>query len=117
MNRRKVVVYLAGKYSGDIHENIAQARAKAIELWNIGYTVICPHLNTIHFEIDCDIEYAEYIKGDQEILRRCDAIFMLEGWEQSSGAVKEYEEAMILGVPIFYDIEGLETWYHGKPTT
>jgi hypothetical protein len=97
-----MIAYISGKYSGNIEENIENARKVAIELWEKGYSVLCPHLNTIHFELDCKCTYEDYIKGDLELLARCDAIVMLQGWNGSKGAVREKEFAQSLGMPIYY---------------
>lgn len=94
-----MIIYLAGKYTGDIDANIAAARKVAIELWEKGYTVICPHLNCAHFEQDCKCEYYEYLQGDFEIIERCDAVVMLPGWHDSVGSKREFEHA------ILYDVE------------
>lgn len=109
---RNKVVYVSGKYSGDIEHNIQVARRYAIKLWEIGFTVFCPHLNTQHFEKDCDISYEDYIAGDLEIVRRCDAIFMLPGWIGSKGAIQERLEASRQGIPIFHfhKLEDLVKW-------
>jgi len=102
-----MVVYLAGKYSGDIDANIAAARNVAIDLWERGYAVICPHLNTAHFEVDCKCRYEEYLARDCEILKRCDAIVMLPGWKESRGANSERRLAQQLGLLIYDDPERL----------
>jgi hypothetical protein len=94
-----VIVYLAGKYSGEVDANIASARKIAIELWEKGYTVVCPHLNTAHFEVDCSCRYDDYMNGDYEIIGRCDAVVMLPNWHDSPGAKLEFEYA------ILHDIE------------
>ena len=116
LTKRKIIVYVAGKYSGDISGNIHKARQTAIKLWELGYTVFCPHLNTVHFEIDCKCQYDDYILGDLEILERCDVILMLDNWESSRGAMSEHEFAELKKIPIFYKIEDLERWYNEKPT-
>lgn len=97
-----MVVYISGRYSGEIVENIDIARRVAIELWEQGFSVLTPHLNTYHFETDCNCKYDDYIRGDLEMLSRCDAIIMLQGWNQSKGATKEREYAKYLGLPIYY---------------
>lgn len=97
-----MIIYISGKYSGNIEENIEIARKVAIELWEKGYSVVCPHLNTVHFELDCKCVYEDYINGDLEILARCDAIIMLQGWNGSNGATMEKEFAKSLGIPIYY---------------
>jgi len=100
MNPRNKVIYVAGPYtpwnvgeylSSSIDNNIEIARQFAIRLWQKGFTVICPHLNTAHFEQDCPCKYDDYLQGDLELLSRCDAIFMLPNWEYSTGAKMEYE--------------------------
>jgi CTP synthase (UTP-ammonia lyase) len=101
-----MIIYISGKYTDDTQEkidvNIALARKHAIKLWEAGYTVICPHLNTANFEKDCKIEWNEYIKGDLEIISKCDAILMLHKWEESKGATIERQYARNNGIPIFY---------------
>lgn len=96
-----MIIYLAGKYTGDVDRNIADARKVAVACWEKGYATICPHLNTSHFEIDCGATYEDYMKGDMEILLRCDAIVMLPGWEDSPGARMERECAIQYGTPVY----------------
>lgn len=115
MTRRRVLIYLSGKYSGNVPENIENAKRVARKLWDIGYTVICPHTNTEYFENDCcKCKYEDLIEGDLVILRRVDVVFMLEGWQESRGAVEEHNEAAFQGIPIFYTIEQLEDWFNSK---
>ena len=95
------VVYISGKYSGDIDTNIQKAREIAIKLWESGYAVICPHLNSSHMELDCKASYEQFLAGDVEILRRCDAIIMLPEWEQSKGAWIEWKDARARKIPIY----------------
>lgn len=93
-----MIVYLSGKYSGEIDDNIAAARTIAIELWERGYTVLCPHLNTANFEIDCEADYRDYLIGDMEMIAACDAVVMLPGWEDSKGARLERDFALECGM-------------------
>ena len=97
---RNIVLYVSGPYRGDVDKNIAAARAAAIELWELGYAVICPHLNTANFQNDCHIEDGEYILGDLEILKRCDGMIMLPGWETSEGACAEMRHAVDLNMKV-----------------
>jgi hypothetical protein len=54
MELRGFLTYVAGPYSADtpkgIDENIKRAKDYAIQIWEIGMTAICPHLNTMNFE-------------------------------------------------------------------
>lgn len=112
-DKRELVVYVAGLYSrnkrGGIandkekEENIQMARDAAVRLWEDGYTVICPHLNTTFFERDCNCSYEDYITGDLEIVKRCDIIYMLKGWELSPGALREFTLAKQLNKTILYE--------------
>lgn len=45
-----------------------------------------------------------------EAVKLCDAIYMLPGWENSKGAVKEYKEATKHKIPAFTSVEGLMCW-------
>lgn len=96
------VVYTAGKYSGNINENIAQARKVAIELWEAGLAVICPHLNTANFEVDCLCEYDDYMSGDLSIIKNVDAVIMLPSWHESKGANLEHDFALRNKIPVYY---------------
>lgn len=89
MNLRKKIVYIAGAYSGNVEDNILTAREAAIKVWELGFTVICPHLNTAHFDKDCKCRYEDYIEGDLQILERCDILLMLPNWHKSKGATEE----------------------------
>jgi intein/homing endonuclease len=96
-----MLVYIAGKYRGDVDANIAAARKVAIELWEMGHVAICPHLNTAHFEQDCHVTDGVYLSGDLDILARCDAVVMVPGWQESVGARDEYDFAEYRGIPIY----------------
>ena len=101
------VIYLSGKYNSDtfdgITENIMFARKVAVNLWEQGYAVLCPHMNTAHFEVDTTkVTYDDWLKGDLEMLLRCDAIIMLPEWEKSSGAKMEKKLAEKYEIPVFY---------------
>jgi len=105
-SKRSEVVYISGPYSnggGTIEENITRARKVAIRYWEMGYTVICPHLNTINFENDCKLDWEDYVEGDLELIRRSDIIIMLAGWGNSAGATTEHAEARRLNKIVVYD--------------
>ncbi len=108
MSRR--IVYVAGAYRDSgyngVWENIMQARIVARQLWSIGFVAICPHTNTIMMDGE-DISPDTFLEGGLEILRRCDAIFMLSGWEKSAGAAREWELAKELDLPVIYQDDGM----------
>ena len=107
------VIYVAGKYTGktksEISDNIAKAEEAAIQLWKLGWAVFCPHKNTSHFEIYekvAGITYDTWINGGLELLSRCDAIFLLDDWEESNGSLKEKMDAVEQGIPVFFQEGG-----------
>ena len=47
------VIFISGPYRGDsIDDNIDHASDIAQRLWKAGWAVICPHMNSMHFEED-----------------------------------------------------------------
>ena len=59
-------------------------------------------------------EYEDYIKHSLEMLRHCDAIYLMPGWETSEGVKRELAEAALLGRPVFECIEDLQAWIGGR---
>lgn len=106
------VVYIAGPYRAasewQVLENIRRAESLALEAWKLGAAVICPHKNTAFFGGAAPDE--TWLKGDLEILGRCDAILCVPGWEQSVGAKGEVQLARSLGLPVFQLISELQSW-------
>lgn len=96
------VAYIAGPYRANtvsgIVDNIRKAEAVAIEYWKKGYAVICPHKNTALLDGVCNDDV--WLKGDIEIMKRCDVIVMVPGWAKSTGATDEYNIAVSLGMEI-----------------
>lgn len=94
------VVYIAGPFRAanawEIEQNIRKAEEAALALWRSGYAVICPHANTRFFQGAAPDDV--WLEGDLEILRRCDVICALPGWENSVGAVAEVNLARDLGL-------------------
>lgn len=94
------LVYISGKYRGashnEVYENIQTARRHAVTLWECGYAVICPHLNTQFMEGLCSEK--KFLKGDLVILSKCDYIYMLPNWKDSKGARVEYKFAKDHGI-------------------
>lgn len=103
------VIYIAGRYRADTEwgliENIRHAEREALKLWKAGWAAICPHKNTAHFggAFNDGQRHEMWLIGDLEILRRCDAIYMLSNYRQSEGALKELELAKELNLEIIYE--------------
>ena len=107
------VIYVAGPYNGkdhlDIQQHILNASKVAIECWKKGWAVICPHKNTAGFEAyeGENIKWQTWIDGDIELLKRSDAIVMVEGWEESKGATMEFEFALKHRIPTYTSVNNV----------
>ena len=114
---RDKLVFISGKYTADtpkeIERNIQVARKANIAVWDAGFTGISPHMNTARFEKDCSCKYFEYILGDLHILKRCDAVYQLEGWQTSMGAQVEWLVAKMLKIPIVASTTELMNAFNG----
>ena len=106
------LIFVIGPYRATtewgVHENIAKAEAVALQLWRLGFSVICPHKNTAWFGGACPDEV--WLEGDKEQLRRCDAAFCVEGSENSRGAQGEIALAKSRGIPLFHSFEEIDAW-------
>jgi len=103
------VVYIAGPFraanSWEMEQNIRRAEEYALEVWRMGHACVCPHTNTRFFQGAADDSV--WLEGDLEILRRCDVVLMVPGWERSSGARAERDEAYIRGLYVYHTLSEL----------
>lgn len=104
------IIYIAGKYGAKTEwgliENIRHAEDIARKLWLEGWAVICPHKNTAHFGglwYSNGKDSEKFLTGDLEILKRCDAIYMMKDWRWSKGAKMEHNLAEQLGLEVYYE--------------
>ena len=104
-------VYVAGAYSDvnpdNIKANIATARIFTVKLWNNGFGVLCPHLNSAGMEIDSTAPYETYTAFYLRMIPHCDMLFMLPNWHSSDGARNELNLATKLNIPVYFDINRL----------
>jgi len=107
---RKFMVYVAGRYTTDAREgreaNVAIADVVGRELLGLGFIPIIPHKISCHWDDDpilCAKGFDDPQKWLEEfcfpLLRRCDAVFLCPGWENSTGAKAESVEACRLRLP------------------
>lgn len=100
------LAFISGPYRGktisDVVANIRHAEKYAIQYWQDGYAVICPHKNTALF--DGLAPDRVWLDGDMEMLRRCDLCVMIPGWSNSVGARAEHTLAKELGVEVVYEL-------------
>ena len=101
------LIYIAGPYRSrteyGLELNIRAAERAAARLWREGWAVICPHKNSAHMGGVAPDRV--FLDGDLEILRRCDAIYMLKKWELSTGAKDELKLARKLKLEVLFEGE------------
>lgn len=107
------VVYIAGPFRGanawDIENNIRRAENLALQVWQTGLAAaLCPHTNTRFFQGAAPDEV--WLKGDLEMLKRCDAVLLTWDWKDSVGVTKEVAYAKHCGIPVFEEFQHLQAW-------
>ena len=99
------IAFISGPYrptnGKTVLQNIRHAEKYAIKYYQLGYATICPHLNTAFFDGLAD-DWV-WLKGDIEILKRCDVIVMIPGWKGSMGSKEERIIAEEYGLEIIYE--------------
>lgn len=111
---RRPMVYLAGPYtSPDPVENTHKVIRLAAELVDEGLvTPVVPHLTLLWHLVDPrPLEF--WYAYDVAMLRRCDALYRIEG--ESTGADREANYASTAGIPVFTDRDELRRWAAAWP--
>lgn len=92
-------VYIAGPMTGLPEFNFPAFHAAADAWREAGWEVLNP---ADAFDGTTDREYKEYVAHDMVLLKSCDAIAMLPGWDapNARGSVWEREVAMLLNLMV-----------------
>lgn len=95
-------VYISGPITGheDYMLNFKDAETYLTEQ---GYIAFNPA--AVNSQMPTDTTYDEYMQIAMTMLAMCDAIYLLEGWEQSRGANREYGYALAKGMKIVREVE------------
>ena len=104
------VIYIAGAFRAKtqwgIMQNVRKAEEASLELWKLGFACICPHTMTQHFQNECPDDV--WLTGCIELLKRCDAIYLVDGWMESEGSLEEYKLARELGLVVMGNMYSTE---------
>lgn len=103
-------IYISGKMRGLPEEEsrmkFEAARQYLIEL---GHDVVNPWDSEKDKEEQC-LEWEDYILYDLRIIKHCDALFMLDNWQDSDGAKCEHAFARGRGMEIIYEEQPEKTY-------
>lgn len=93
-NNKHHTIYISGPITG-VDNYLDNFNAAEEALKELGYTVINPaRFNSVL----PDLKYEQYMSIDFALLDLCDYIYMLDGWQDSKGANREYGYALGKGL-------------------
>lgn len=96
-------VFISGPYRAateyGVLRNIEHARDVAVKLWQVGYAVFCPHMNSAG--LGGSVPDDAFIEGCLAWVQAADLVVMLDGWERSDGAKAELALALTIGIPVY----------------
>ena len=92
-------VYISGAITNNPNymQDFQQAEEKLLKA---GYETVNP---TKIVPYDENKTWKDYMKEDIKVLVDCDAIFMMNGWKESKGALVEHTLAEILEMEVIYE--------------
>lgn len=104
------LVYITGPYMGDNYHQtegyITYAREWAEKVARAGHAFYCPHLNAAHFDaIAPDVPKYFWREMNLDILRRCDALLLVPGWDNDEVTQRDVHYAEGWGIPVVVDID------------
>lgn len=92
-------IYISGSITNDFNykEKFKQAEEKLLKM---GHAVLNPTV------IPPIFSHKEHMYIDYAMIDICDALYMLEDWEDSEGAKTEHEYALKNGKKIYFEYTG-----------
>ena len=110
MSDKMKMIYVAGPFRAEttwgVEQNIRRAEEVVFDLNKAafetvgGYIALCPHA-TFRFS-DGILSEEFWLGATMELMKRCDAIFMMVGHGNSQGSLAELAEATERGMKVFF---------------
>lgn len=109
------VIYVAGPFRAPtpegIEANIRNAEELGKRVAKLGVSTIIPHANTRNFHGEFDEDFM--LESTLALAMLCDAMILVPKWELSQGTRGEIRAAINMGIPVFVELSGLESWLKG----
>lgn len=112
----KKKIYIAGKLNDmacDYIKNVHQMIVWADKVRKAGFAVYIPAIDFLVGVIIGDWDYYDYFNNSQLFLVCCDAVFLVPGWQNSKGTIKEIGKAQQHNIPIFTYIQEMVDYFKG----
>jgi hypothetical protein len=104
------LIYVSGPYTKpDPCANVNKAIQMGNQLLDLGFSPVVPHLLHLWHTVT-PRHYTDWMQIDLALVVRCDALLRLPGL--SPGADEEVNAANDCGIPVFYDLEELKSYFY-----
>ena len=102
------MIYLSHPYTGDEENNLNRAEELAAKL-TVDYPgiVFVNPLNAMRHMKKTNLPYEQIVGQCGELMKRCDAVIMAEGWQKSVGCCMEQQNAQAAKMKIY---DGVAQW-------
>ncbi|MCX9038831.1 DUF4406 domain-containing protein [Citrobacter portucalensis] len=94
--QRKPIAFIAGPMTGYVNYNRDEFNAEASVLEDRGFTILNPAI------LPDGLEHQQYLAITLSMLEQADVVFLLDGWEKSIGALREFQRARELGLMFMF---------------
>jgi len=103
-----LAVYVAGPYRSatgwGIEQNVRRAEVVGLDIARLGILPVVPHTMFRWYHGTEDDQF--WLEATLELMRRCDAVFFIDGWAGSEGCRGERLEAVDRGMLQFFEDDG-----------
>lgn len=107
------MIYIAAAFSAksqiERDLNVQAARHAGFKIAKLGFYPVMPTVNTNGFEVIGTPEF--WYEATLELMLICDAVYVVDGADESKGVRSELSGASAEGIPIYFSIKELEEGY------
>lgn len=112
LNESRPLLWIGGPFTSINEEETERLRQLidkvAFAAWKKGWSVISVHKNCKDFYPDSEMGYEEWMISLSSLIRKCDTILMMPGYDKSKGCMMEIKFANQLCIPVYvYETDGI----------